>query len=341
MGRKTRQNHITSPELISDINPDNTRLVKDYLVYLRSMNRSDTTIEAYESDLNIFFVWVLLNAKNKFFVDLTKRDLVAYQDWLINENQNSPARVRRLKAVISSLSNYVENILDDEYPDYRSIVKKIENPVNTPVREKTVLSPEDCQRLLDILVEQKEYEKACFFALAIYSGRRKSELARFKVSYFNEENVVFGSLYKTPEKVKSKGRGKQGKLIHFYVLKKPFQPYLDLWLQERESLGITSEWLFPDRSTPAEHIKIGTMNSWARTFSRLIDRDVYLHALRHYFTTFLSKSGIPDDVLQSIIGWTSADMIRVYKDVDTDDEIGKYFKDGDILAEQSTSISDL
>lgn len=341
MGRKTRQNHITSPELISDINPDNTRLVKDYLVYLRSMNRSDTTIEAYESDLNIFFVWVLLNAKNKFFVDLTKRDLVAYQDWLINENQNSPARVRRLKAVISSLSNYVENILDDEYPDYRSIVKKIENPINTPVREKTVLSPEDCQRLLDILVEQKEYEKACFFALAIYSGRRKSELARFKVSYFNEENVVFGSLYKTPEKVKSKGRGKQGKLIHFYVLKKPFQPYLDLWLQERESLGIESEWLFPDRSNPAEHIKIGTMNSWARTFSRLIDRDVYLHALRHYFTTFLSKSGIPDDVLQSIIGWTSADMIRVYKDVDTDDEIGKYFKDGDILAEQSTSISDL
>ena len=97
MGRKTKQNHITTPELIAQINPENARLVKDYLTYLRSMNRSDTTIEAYKSDLDIFFVWVLLNANNKFFIDITKRDLVSYQNWLINENENSPARVRRLK----------------------------------------------------------------------------------------------------------------------------------------------------------------------------------------------------------------------------------------------------
>ena len=233
MGRKTKQNHITTPELIAQINPENARLVKDYLTYLRSMNRSDTTIEAYKSDLDIFFVWVLLNANNKFFIDITKRDLVSYQNWLINENENSPARVRRLKAVISSLSNYIENILDDEYPNYRSIVKKIENPVNTPVRAKTVLDESDCNNLLNKLVEKKEYQKACMFALAMASGRRKSELVRFKVSYFDESNIVYGSLYRTPEKVKSKGRGKQGKLLHFYVLVKQFKPYFDLWMQER------------------------------------------------------------------------------------------------------------
>ena len=118
MSRKTKMNSITSPELIAQINPENTRLKNDFLEYLKSVQRSPGTIAGYSNDLDIFFVWVLKNARNKFFVDISKRDLVAYQNWLINENQNSPSRVRRLKAAISSLSNFVEAILDDE-PEFR------------------------------------------------------------------------------------------------------------------------------------------------------------------------------------------------------------------------------
>ena len=341
MGRKTKYNYITTPELIDAINPENKRLVNDYLIYLRSMNRSETTIAAYKSDLDIFFVWVLQNANNKFFVDLTKRDLVSYQNWLINNNENSPARVRRLKAVISSLSNYIENILDDEYPNYRSIVKKIENPVNTPVRAKTILEESDCKLLLDKLVERKEYQKACMFALAMASGRRKSELVRFKVSYFDDSNIVYGSLYRTPEKVKSKGRGKQGKLLHFYVLVKQFKPYFELWMQERERLGIKSEWLFPDPEDPTQHLNALTLNSWARTFSAILGVDFYWHAVRHASVTMLAKAGIPDDVIQGFIGWDSAEMCKVYKDIDISDEFGKYFKDGEIVKNRNKTLGDL
>lgn len=341
MGRQTKQNHITTPELIAQINPENARLVKDYLTYLRSMNRSDTTIEAYKSDLDIFFVWVLLNANNKFFIDITKRDLVSYQNWLINENENSPARVRRLKAVISSLSNYIENILDDEYPNYRSIVKKIENPVNTPVRAKTVLDESDCNNLLNKLVEKKEYQKACMFALAMASGRRKSELVRFKVSYFDESNIVYGSLYRTPEKVKSKGRGKQGKLLHFYVLVKQFKPYFDLWMQERERLGIQSEWLFPDLDDATQHLSAQTLNSWAKTFSAILGVDFYWHSMRHHYTTYLSEQGIPDNVIQEILGWSDISLVSVYRDTDVVSEIGKYFCDGEIVSKETIDMRNL
>lgn len=341
MGRKTKHNYITTPELIGAINPENKRLVNDYLIYLRSMNRSETTIAAYKSDLDIFFVWVLQNANNKFFVDLTKRDLVSYQNWLINNNENSPARVRRLKAVISSLSNYIENILDDEYPNYRSIVKKIENPVNTPVRAKTILEESDCKLLLDKLVERKEYQKACMFALAMASGRRKSELVRFKVSYFDDSNIVYGSLYRTPEKVKSKGRGKQGKMLHFYVLVKQFKPYLDLWMQERERLGIESGWLFPDPSDPTQHLDATTLNSWARTFSAILGVDFYWHSMRHHYTTYLSEQGIPDNVIQEILGWSDISLVSVYRDTDVVAEIGKYFCDGEIVSKETIDIRNL
>ena len=125
MSRKTRQNRITSPELLAKVNPDNLRLKKDYLAYCDSVGRSRTTIDSYINDLDIYLCWNLLHNKNKFFIDMTKRDFVSYLGWLLNENQNSPARVRRLRSTLCSLSNYIEAILDDEYPDFKPIVKRL------------------------------------------------------------------------------------------------------------------------------------------------------------------------------------------------------------------------
>lgn len=156
MARKTKFNDITSPELLSQVNQQNTQLLNDFLDYLRSIQRSETTIAGYENDIQIAWVWCLKYNANKFFVDWTKRNIIAYQNWLLNENNNSPARIRRLKAALSSMSNYIENVLDDEFPSFRNIISKVENPVNQPVREKTVLTEEQIDDLLKVLTEEKK-----------------------------------------------------------------------------------------------------------------------------------------------------------------------------------------
>lgn len=340
MARKTSRCLTAPPEKIAQINPENIRLMDDFIVYLRSVDRSEQTIAVYKNDLLIFFCWVVDNARNKFFTDISKRDIMSFQNYAL-EQGCSASRVRHLKAALSSLSNLITNILDDEYPDYRPVVRKIENPVNEPVRKKTVLTKEQIQGCLDLLVERKKYEQACFLALAAYSGRRKSELSRFKVSYFTDDNIIYGSLYKTPEKIKTKGRGKSGKMLTCYVLAKPFKPYLDLWLKERERRGIESEWLFTDAHDKTNPIGVSRMNSFARTFSNIIGDDVYLHSLRHFMTSELARSNIPDSVIQSLIGWDSADMVGVYKDIDVDEEFGKYFKDGEIIAQKQAGLGDL
>lgn len=341
MGRKTKQNKLTTPELIAQINPKNIRLMNDFLDYLRSVGKAESTVKAYTSDLYIFFVWALQNADNKYFPEISKRDIVSYQNWLLRENENSAARVRRLKATLSSLSNYIEAILDDELPNFRAIVRKIENPVNEPAREKTVLTEEQADELLAYLVEHEKYDKACCFALARYSGRRKSELMRFKVEYFTDENIIYGSLYKTPEKIRTKGRGVNGKMLTCYVLAKPFKQYLDLWMKQRKEQGIESEWLFPDKDDPTQPLPISTLNSWAETFSNILGVDFYWHAMRHFFTTALSKANLPDSVIKTIIGWDSLEMVGLYKDIDDDEEIGKYFQDGEIVGVKQANLSDL
>lgn len=340
MARKTKQNKITSPELLAQVNPENLRLMEDYLTYLRSIQRAETTIRGYRNDLEIFWVWCLQHADNKFFVNMSKRDIVAYQNWLLTQNENSPARIRRLKSTLSSLSNYVEAILDDEYQGYRPIIRKIESPINQPVREKTVLTDEQCDALLNSLVSNRQYEKACCVALALCSGRRKSELVRFKVSFFTDENIIYGSLYKTPERIITKGRG-GGKPLTCYVLSERFKPYFELWMAQREKDGIKSDWLFPDKKEPNKQLPVTTLDSWAESFSKILGVSWYWHACRHAFTTDLSKSGVPDSVIKQIVGWESLEMVQVYKDTDADEEIGKYFCDGEIKQVEATKLSEL
>lgn len=342
MSRGTKRNNITSPELLKQVNSDNTRLLDEYLDYLRSIQRSETTINVYQNDLEIAFVWALKNNKNKFFIDWSKRDIVAFQNWLININGNSPARVRRIKATLSSLSNYIEAVMDDEFPNFRNIIHKIENPTNQPVREKTVLSNEQIDELLNYLVKKKKFDKACLVALAVCSGRRKSELTRFKVDYFKDENLICdGSLYKTSEKIKTKGRGTNGKQIYCYTLAKKFKPYFDLWMNYRKEHNIASEWLFPQKEDPTQHIKPNTLNSWANSFGKILGVDFYMHSLRHCWTTGLIRAGLPETVIKELAQWSNLDMVSIYNDCEAEEQFANYFKNGEINVSTKKSLQEL
>ena len=344
-GRTTVFNNITYKEKLKEINPENIRLTEDFINYLESVDRSKGTIKQYESNLNVFWCWNLEFNKNKFFVDLTKREITNFQSYALKEWGWSPKRIRTVKATISSLSNYIENILDDEFKDYKPIIKKIESPADEVVRVKSVFQMEELYPLLDRLVDKKEYMKACILALAMYSGKRKAELTRFKVSYFLDDNLICdGALYKTPEKMVTKGRGQRGKLLDVYTLAKPFKPYLDLWLNQRIELGVQSEWLFPKFKNGKwidEHIDISLMDSYARTFSKLLGRPFYFHALRHAYTTYLLEQILPENVVQTIQGWSSSDMLRIYDDRSSDSQLEKYFGADGIKKVEHTSLENL
>lgn len=327
MGRKTVYNAITSDEKIAQINKKNMELVNDFIDYMRSIDRAPTTIKNYRADLLVFFCWCLEHLDNKYFVDLTKREIARFQSYALTEWGWSSNRIRNVKAVLSSLSNYIENILDDEIKGFKPIIRKIEDPVKQPAREKTVFSKAELTKLLDYLVDKKQYQKACALALAIASGRRKSELCRLKVSHFADENIIYNSLYKTPELIKTKGRGK-GKFIPIYVVVDSFKKYFDLWMEERERLGIQSEWLLvgnknPDGTYPP--MNTSRLDSWATTFTSIIGKPFYWHSLRHFFVSELQRAGIPDGVIQEIVNWETADMVKLYSDLTADEQIGKYF----------------
>lgn len=341
-GRSTVYNEITSEEKMKQVNPDNLELEKDFLEYLEATDKAKNTIRQYESNLHIIWCWGLEFNKNKAFVDFTKREITKFQNHALNVWGWSPRRMRTVKATARSLENFIERMLDEDYPDYRAIWNKIESPVNEAVREKSVFTMEELQPLLDKLVKEKQFMRACILALAMYSGRRKAELCRFKVSYFDKKNLICGgALYKTPEKMVTKGRGSRGKLLDVYTLAKPFQPYFDMWMEERERLGIESEWLFPNISNSKDHIGIATINSMYKKLSEMANKPFYAHLCRHFFTSYLLDQNIPEDVVQSLIGWQSREQITTYDDRPKDSQFEKFFGEDGIKKVERKGLGDL
>lgn len=128
MSRYAIYNQITDEEKIKNINPENKQLSQDFLDYLKSIDRSPGTIRGYKNDLDIFFVWNMEHNGDKKFIDIKKREFARFQLHALDEWKWSPKRVRRVKSAVSSMSNFIENILSDEdedFENYRSVIKRL------------------------------------------------------------------------------------------------------------------------------------------------------------------------------------------------------------------------
>lgn len=324
MSRKTVYNaNLVTEEKWKQVLQENKDLLEEFLEYKRSTGKSEETIYQYFSMLKVFFVWLLENAKNKFFVDITKRDLIKFQGYCLNTLGHSPNRVRTMRSAISSISNFIESVLDEEYEDFRNIVNKIEAPVKVTVREKTVLSMEECISVADKLLEEEKYQLSAFLAVAMYSGLRKQELTRLLYKDFTtDKNIIYDSFYKTsPIKLKGNKNKKDNKLIWNKCDK-----YLSKWIEYREKNGIECDYLFCRKTDRGyEKMLVSTANSFVESLNRYFNGILYAHSLRHLFSTFLLQSGVPAEVVQMLLSHNDVSTtLNFYDDRDKDESLGGF-----------------
>jgi integrase len=316
MSRKTYKNIITSEELTAQINPENLKLMKQFLKE-KNTRSSDGTIKNYESDLTIFFTWNLLNNDNKLFTDIRKIQFSDFFSYAVLELRWGSARFSRAKATLSSLSNFIEKFYDDVYPNFRNVIlKAIESMPKNAVREKTILTELQVDSLLNYFGEN-DPQIACWLALAVASGSRFSELLRFAVSNIDTENMSFQNIFiETLKPIKSKGRTKSGKLLYKYIIKDIFLPHYQKWLPIRQKImeehKKNHDFIFiKANGDPAQE---STARSWVSKIEDCIGINIYPHCFRHYSTSYLVKCGLPYNLVKEIMGWASVDMVNVYDD---------------------------
>jgi len=310
---------ITSPELTAKINPENMKLVKRCLKE-KNTRCSDTTIKGYSSDLLIFMTWNLVENDNKFFTDIKKIEFADFFSYGVEELRWSSNRFSRMRSALSILSEFVVKFLDESYPNFRNVIlSSIELMPKVPVREKTILTEEQVNGLLDFLKNKKNKpQEACILALAIGSGARVSEWLRFTTSIIDENNTAFDDIFlETLKEIKTKGRTKQGKMLYKYIIKDIFIPYYKEWLPIREKImkehNQEHDFIFIKKDgSPAE---VDTIRSWIRKWEKFLGVDFYPHCLRHYIVTYLTRLGLESDFIIEIMGWSSSDMYKIYNDL--------------------------
>lgn len=316
MARKTFKNVITSEEKLEKINPKNKTLMNMFLNNLKK-NHSDGTIKVYRSNFNIFFVWNLEHNNNKFFIDLRKIELNEFFDYCVSELKYNSARYSNMHSSLSSLSNFIENMLDDDYPDFRNIVKKIDKLPSEKVRKKTIIKEVVIDEFLNKLKKEKRYQEACYIALVISCGARFSELLRISTDLIDENHTVIDGIFlETLEEIQTKGRGQNGKMLKKYLIKDIFLPYYKLWLPERARIlkekGLNHNSIFLKKN--GEPATPAVVRNWVKGWEDELGMDIYIHAFRHYWATWLSNKNVNPALIQSLQGWESADMVNLYDD---------------------------
>lgn len=316
MARKTFRKIITTDDVLSQVLLENKDLATRFLKH-SSGTLSPKTVNVYGSNLDIFFAWNVLENGNKPFVKIKKLELSNFFNYITEELGVGSSRWNNIRSTISMLSKFVVKFYDEDFPDFKpAVLSVIDSAPKEQRREKTVLSDEQVENLLAHLVET-DSQQACWIALAICSGARIAELLRFEVDLIDVNRHAFGDLFlETTKAIKTKGRGKAGKMLHKYILREKFLPYYETWLKDRAEIlkrnKVESNSLFiKSDGSPATQI---TAQGWTKEFEQFLGVDVYMHSFRHYFVTLLSRKNIPYHLIQYIVGWSDMSMVQVYDD---------------------------
>lgn len=311
-------------EKYEKINRKNKKLLDDFIDYCHSMDKTELTIKNYKSQIKIFLCWNKKFNKDTFFCDLQRKDFLTFFGYARTELKVSPARIYSFKAALSSFSTAIEILYEKKYKNFRNLVRDLPSIPQAPVREKTILSVEQVQEMINFFVEKEDYQIACYLALLCSSGCRVSEAIQMKASFFDEKHEVFGGLMYLTDKIRTKGKGSIGKVIGRYVIKSSFKPYFDLWQKQREKLGVKTDYLFI-KITSQEPADISTANFFVSKINKQFNCDFYNHCARHFMVSQLKRLGLTTEDIKEVMKWSDVKMVEIYDDSSSEERIHNVF----------------
>lgn len=224
-------------DMWSQVDQEHRDLVSEFL---DANSFRDKTKKQYHSTLRQFFWWVHTSLNGKKLYKITKRDFIRYQSFLKNRGMSSSG-IALKKASVSSLNNYLENIVaedDPKYKTFRNFTRGLPAIPKTVTYEKVKVTYDDYKLMMDTLEEDENYLGMAWLATAFNVGGRRAELVQFKTEILDYP-LSEGQSYVMSHKVFGKGRG-EGKVLEYMVNLEALK-YMRIWHEKR---GYDHEYIF-------------------------------------------------------------------------------------------------
>ena len=287
-----RYNRTFSEEKWSRVNPENKRILEDFLLEYRSQKKSPKTIEAYRQDLRIILIHVMEKLDNKSLLDMTKKDHRNVSLWL-SEGMNGSegdsqgrgnSRVNRMRSSLNSLLSFCEE--DPSYEYEQNMSKKVKG-----LPKEKVKTDEDAffftfAEFIEVrnrLVEQEDYQTAALWSLAFDSGARRTEVAQVEKHGFFEEGNHWTNIV----------RGKRGKTFPLIYLDDTREIVLK-WLEQRGEDDIDLLWTVGDgenRHAASSELLYSRIMKCAKILSEIRgeEANIFFHSIRHARADVMSR----------------------------------------------------
>ena len=271
---------------------------------------SAATKKSYESNLKVWFIWVLENLGNKSMLDVKPLEYKRFQNWMVNRGCSS-ADIFNKRSAISSLNNYVEVYYGADFPLFRSFVNKsIKRPQKRDLNEKIPLTKAEFNRMIEVLENREEWQKAAYLKFTLETGCRRSESRQLLKDVINAEPVIKEKdgkkiVFYQAHPVRCKGFGTDGKVRRFAFSQSTMNA-LKKWIHARGEDN--SPYMFVNKTGGrAQQVSETCFNSWAANdFTRILGRRFHPHLLRTSRACQLSEDGVDIEKIKKLLGHESS-----------------------------------
>lgn len=288
-------NNILQDSCIAQVSPE-TSFLSDFLQDCQVRNFSPRTIQSYKSNLKYFL--------SRHSIQISPEVLKDFLSHIRDEKGYSPSTVENYFAALSSFYDFLEweGVQKNIVPQFRK--RYLRYYKEQRHEERQLISLEQMRDLIDSAEWIGWKAMFIFFAK---TGIRRQELI----------DLDLQDLYLLKRYAILKPHAKRSNRIVFFD--EECSIILEAWLNWRQSNKIKNKALFigVHRSrisrdaiydATTEHAqRLGFHNPKGRLNEKFTP-----HCFRHYFTTWLRRSGCPRSIIQELRGDTRKEAIDIY-----------------------------
>jgi integrase len=305
------------------VNEDYRSLVEEFISV---QNHSPQTKIQYTSTLRQFGYFVYTSMNNKPLYKITKRDFLRYLSYLRDDRKMSSSAINLKKASVSSLCNYIENVVADDdqnYRQFRNFTRGLPSIPRNRVYDKVKVTYEEFQDMMKVLESDENYLGMAWLSTAFLVGCRRSELIQFRTEIIDYK-IPEGQNYVLSHIVRGKGKSTDGKPLE-YMIPLEVLPYWKKWLNVR---GYESEYVF----TTKYNGEVRQMSSsWADNFcaevlSNILGRRINVHIFKNSCVTYHLERGVDINLVSKFIAHhENVSTTQIYDLRDFEDEKNNIF----------------
>lgn len=276
------------------VNVEFRNLVEEYI---QSQSHSPKTKKQYRSMLRQFGWFIYESLNNKPIHKIKKRDFIRFQTYLRENREMSSSSQAARKAVVSSLCNYIENVVMDDfdedeinpYKNFKNFTRGLPSITKNKVYEKVKVSYDEYKMMMSDLEDDENYLAMAWLAVAFNCGARLSEIVQFKSELLDYE-VPEGMTYIMTHNVRLKGKGVDGK-IEPYMMNLEALKYIRLWVEKR---GYDHEYIFARKFHKSdENLDASYGDSLCRNvLTPMLGRRINAHIFKASCITHLLEQGV-------------------------------------------------